>query len=475
MHGLAALFQLPEITRGQVQGGPPARRHDLVRERLQLMSRDLDTIENSLTLLADHVSTRTADVATMRQSIIELRTQIEGLNRMLDVLQRSAATGQSPSSASNSALPAQALGNPSTSTTPSPQANLSISTQSMSPDTPPELFILSSPQGPVGVLFDQQGTFVTAPMAETLPFETFTDQFARNRRLVAGLGQHIAHGSGNLQNQLANIQRTPLPTVAQRLTGEGEGSNQAVEQPQNHNQQQNQPQEQVANGHANQPAANVQGANAPNDMANVAGHLWLLLKLACFVYFFSGGASFYRMVMLGAIALMVYFAQIGMFDSQFNLLRHHFEALLPAGALADHIAPPRQANGQQPRAGGLTPEQAAQRILQQRREQRFGWLRDGMRTLERGFALFAASLWPGVGERMVHAQEERLRLERVAASEERERQEEARRQEVEAQQQREEGKGQPSAEEGQSSVAEQGEERVDAHDEGSASVSASTS
>jgi hypothetical protein len=63
--------------------------------------------------------------------------------------------------------------------------------------------------------------------------------------------------------------------------------------------------------------------------------------------------------------------------------------------------------------------------------------------MERAFALFVASLFPGVGERMVHAQEERVRLERVAAEEERTRlqeQEESRRrdEETKAQQMSEE-------------------------------------
>lgn len=59
-----------------------------------------------------------------------------------------------------------------------------------------------------------------------------------------------------------------------------------------------------------------------------------------------------------------------------------------------------------------------------------------MRTVERSFAIFVASLWPGIGERMVHAQEERVRAER-AAEEERLRleEEDRKKREEEAQQQ----------------------------------------
>ena len=98
-----------------------------------------------------------------------------------------------------------------------------------------------------------------------------------------------------------------------------------------------------------------------------------------------------------------------------------------------------------------------------------------MRTVERAFALFVASLFPGVGERMVHAQEERERLERVAAREERERQEEeARRREEEAQAQREqrdEKKTEADLEpqdESNASVGTKGKERATTEEEATA-------
>jgi hypothetical protein len=257
-----------------------------------------------------------------------------------------------------------------------------------------------------------------------MPFQSFTTQFAQNRQLIAGLGQHMAQGSTQLHNQLANLQPTP--------TQQPEAGGQAYNQDQAHNQMQNQNQDPIANANAN--------ANQPEEndrMINVFGHLWLIFKLAAFVYFFAGGGGLYRPIMLGIVAGVVYLAQVGVFQEQFNLVRRHFEALLPVGALADRVAQPNNQRQTQQR-GNLSPEEAARRLLQQRRDQRFGWIRDSMRTVERAFALFVASLFPGVGERMVHAQEERERLERVAAQEERERQEEdARRREEEAQAQRE--------------------------------------
>ena len=152
--------------------------------------------------------------------------------------------------------------------------------------------------------------------------------------------------------------------------------------------------------------------------------------------------------MLGSIAVIVYIVQLGIFEAQLNVVRQHFEALLPN---ADRLAQGRRANNDQANANAaaatddarrnapVTPEEAARRLLLQQRNNQFSWARDAMRTLERGVALFVASLWPGIGERMVHAQEERERLERVAASEERERQEEEERRRREEEEARRQG------------------------------------
>jgi hypothetical protein len=152
--------------------------------------------------------------------------------------------------------------------------------------------------------------------------------------------------------------------------------------------------------------------------------------------------------LLGSIAGIVYLVQLGIFEAQLNLVRRHFEALLPnADRIVQGRNAPQQPAGAQGQANGrVTPEEAARRLLQQQqRNNQFGWVRESMRTVERGVAIFVASLWPGIGERMVHAQEERERLERVAASEERERLEEERRQAEEAANAQDEEKNEEAA------------------------------
>lgn len=439
---------------------PPSWRVDRIREHIQIMTRNLDLVERGLAvILADASMVQNADVMSLRQTTNELRTHAEEMNRMLvdeqggsTPNQSSAGTGGPSGAVLETATATSSIVNP-------PRLQSQGSTQSMPADTPTELFILSSPQGPVGVLFDQRGTYTMAPMVSTLPFQTYTNQFAQNRQLIAGIGQQIAQGSNQLHNQLANIQ----PTPTQPPTTSGQAHNQHQDQAQNQVQNQNQDQQVNANQNANPPPEQ-------DRLVNVAGHLWLILKLACFVYFFAGGGGLYRPIMLGIIAAVVYLAQVGIFDEQFNLVRRHFEAVLPVGALAERAAQPRngnnnQAEGQQRHGsmGNMTPEQAAQRLLQQRRENRFGWVRESMRTVERSFAIFVASLWPGIGERMVHAQEERIRAERAAEEERQRQEEEARTQAAEAQQQAEQKKDEAKSEgeAGEASSSAKGKEKVE--------------
>lgn len=384
---------------------------DTISPMLHLVERGMRVLET------DAASAGNPETGVLRQSANQLRTDYNDLHRTLHA------------HTSNF--------NPATV-----QSSLSVPA-----GAPEELFLLSSPQGPVGILFNQQGTYMTAPMASSLPYQTFTDQFARNRQIISGLGQHIARASP--------LQAVPTPTQPPNA------NNQATPQPHAQVQQEGQIQNQDQNQNQNQDAN--QAANPPDNnerLNNIAGHLWLLFKLACFVYFFSGGGGWYKSVVLGVIAGGVYLAQLGIFDEQLNLIRRHFEAILPVGALAERAARPRNAEGQaHGTAAGrnLTPEEAARRLLQQHQNRRFGMLREFLHTVERSFAIFIASLWPGIGERMVHAQEERVRAERAAEEERRAQAEEAQRQSEEEKRKEEAGESSTTGEPASSS---KGKERA---------------
>jgi len=436
---------------------PPSWRLERIHQHVQTMAQSLNLVERGLGVIAADASmTNNPDVISLRTEANALRTRLDDMNRTISQ-QVNAVPAQAPlADVASSSLPGIPVAAPTAPA--STQDDMRIAAQTLPPDAPEELFILSSPQGPVGILFDQRGTYATAPMVPTLPFQTFTNQFAQNRQLIAGLGQQIAHGSGTLHNQLANIQ--PTPTQQPTTTGPAQAQNQPNVQGAEQGQAPNQDQAQVQNAN---PPANPQGEN--DRVGNIAGHLWLLFKLACFVYFFSGGGGWYKSLILGLIAGGVYLAQLGLFDEHFNVIRHHFEAVLPVGALAERAAQPRAQVQRTEPGRNMTPEEAARRLLQQRQDQRFGWVRESMRTVERSFAIFVASLWPGIGERMVHAQEERVRLERVAEEERQRLIEEAQRQEAEAQQKSEEKKDEPSGEgadgTGEAGSSAKGKERAD--------------
>lgn len=179
----------------------------------------------------------------------------------------------------------------------------------------------------------------------------------------------------------------------------------------------------------------------------LGGHLWLLIRLFGFVYFFTSGAGWYRTMLLGFCALFVFVAQIGILRplqrAIWDPIRRHVEALVPLAVNNGNAGAnggPAQPNGPGGPATQPDPRQMADRILQNRNGER-GLVRRNVRRVERAMALFIASLVPGVGERHIAARDA---AEAARQAIEREREEQARREE-EARQQ---------AESNQESVAE---------------------
>lgn len=378
---------------------PPAWRVDQIRLSVRNLITGLDNVDRGLaSLVADPLMAQNRDFVSLQQSASDLRRQAEEFNRLLDQLPRSDTARPTSSSTDTNTQPA------------STQAQ--DTARSQTADVPTELFILSSPQGPVGILFDQRGTYSTAP--PTMSFQSFFQQFNANRYQLGNLGRQIA-----VQNHMPRLPAHVLPPT-------GTPTAQGQQPAQNANQAPGQVQNQNAN-----PAQPAAAAPAPgvqvNRVDNIAGHLWLIFKLAVFVYFFAGGGGWYRPLVICLVAGVVYVAQVGIFEEHFEAVRGYLVTLLPAGALGfpERVAAQQGQNRQNVNAPGRqdqraqptrnpTPEQAARRLQQHHHNQRFGWVRETARTTERGFAIFVASLWPGIGERMVQAQEERVRAEREA-------------------------------------------------------------
>ena len=166
----------------------------------------------------------------------------------------------------------------------------------------------------------------------------------------------------------------------------------------------------------------------------LGGHIWLLIRLFGFVYFFTSGGGWYRTMLLGLCALLVFIAQTGAIrplqQAIWDPIRHHIEGLVPlaindANAAVNNA--PAQANTQRAAGSVPSPQEVANRLLHERAAiGDGGLLRRNVRRLERSVALFLASLVPGVGERHVAAREA-ANAARLAA--EREREEQIRREE----------------------------------------------
>ena len=167
-------------------------------------------------------------------------------------------------------------------------------------------------------------------------------------------------------------------------------------------------------------------------------HIWLVVRLLGFVWFF-GGNSWWRLFMFSAVAFVIFIASTGVLngiiEQVWGPIRRHLETLLPlAGPNLPRANPPNQpaeppvpgaAAPAQGQAGGVAgrapgaaaaapdPAQTAARLLEQRRVANENWIWTQIRRLEHATILFVASLVPGVGERHIAARvaEENLLLE----------------------------------------------------------------
>lgn len=280
-----------------------------------------------------------------------------------------------------------------------------------SPST--KVYVLSSPSGPHALLVSPSGMY-TAPWHFSTPANT-TPNLALN-------------GNAN----------TVTPTQTTNLT-EANPEQAPDNPPQDPPAQQQQQNEQQLNQQINQARDLVRL------LLPLGGHLWLLVRLFGFVYFFTGGGGHRRAILLGLGAFLVFIAQTGLFrpflQSVWEPIRRHIENVLPLATNDQPLLVGPAAAGdnnnnnnnnnnnanaiEEPRAqrgndNMPTPQQAAERLLRERESRDGSIVRQNLRRLERAVALFVASLVPGVGERHIAArdaaeaarrEEERVRRE----------------------------------------------------------------
>ena len=178
------------------------------------------------------------------------------------------------------------------------------------------------------------------------------------------------------------------------------------------------------------PPPNNPGAGA---MAALWPHIWLLVRLVLFVWWFTTpNSSWSRWATVISMAVAVFIINTGLLDGAANQawgpFRRHLEgllpladfnpargqeaALVPMAAAHDNNAGAVEPPNRPAARAGPDPGQAAARLIEQRREANASWLLDQVRRVERAGLLFLASIAPGVAERHIARLETEARAER---------------------------------------------------------------
>lgn len=288
----------------------------------------------------------------------------------------------------------------------------------------PEVYILSSPLGPRGLLINSAAETYVTPVMRPPGLPSLSSMHARHLQAP----QQSLPPNWPLGDPLGNVPALDNHAQLARnarfraLAQQHQGPPQAPLQPQQPRPQQAaQPAEPVA-----PPAANFAAAHPRNPAARDVpwiNAIWLLVRLAFFVWWFtSGDASWCRWLTILGIAFLVFAVNTGVLNNVANRawepFRRHLERLLPLG---HDPAPPAAAAAQAASAAAAAPDpaQVAGRLLAQRRNANANWLLHTVRRVERAGLLFVASIAPGVAERHIarlEAQDEAARAVATAAA-----------------------------------------------------------
>ncbi|MCJ1353357.1 MAG: hypothetical protein MMC33_003343 [Icmadophila ericetorum] len=297
------------------------------------------------------------------------------------------------------------LGSNSTPVVSPTGASSQVPSNTQQPSLPSTVYLLSSPSGPQALLLSPSGMYSTPGLnASRNPFLPLVPQ----PRLLPNQGQVMNPADGGEGQPLVGgqLEEQQRPGRIFRLVQ-----------------------------HAREPGRNDEVRDLMRILLPLGGHLWLIIRLFGFVYFFTAGAGWRRAIMLGICAALVFIAQTGALrplqQAVWDPLRRHVEGLVPLGVndRAAELNPNRGGvEGQARIDAPLDPRDVADRLVRERQAQNGSVVQRNLRRAERAVALFIASLVPGVGERHVAATEA---AEAARQAEEREREARARREEEE--------------------------------------------
>ncbi|KAL9593915.1 MAG: hypothetical protein Q9179_005640, partial [Wetmoreana sp. 5 TL-2023] len=329
---------------------------NIARNRLSLLERSVaegtapsqvlfDQLRASLDHLPVHPGLIWSDpVAQLRRRLRNASTQAENLrashsniiSQVLPNQQASPSTVQG--NGAQQATPVPSIGRsqleqqappaataPSTFSQATPTGTTTMSPPSSIPQIPaqqsstPDIYLLSSPTGPHSLLVSPSGVFstsLTLPLMPGIPYFTSlpTVQPAFFSSSFPSLSAQILNNASTNPQQPQPPQNPNQAPAPMHVTQ----AQQAPQQIQNQQQQEQ---------HQNQARDLIR------ILLPISGHLWLLIRLFGFVYFFTAGGGQRRAILLGIAAFIVFIANTGAFRPIFRAVwepvRRHIEGLVP--------------------------------------------------------------------------------------------------------------------------------------------------
>ncbi|CAM1510234.1 Fc.00g005690.m01.CDS01 [Cosmosporella sp. VM-42] len=281
-----------------------------------------------------------------------------------------------------------------------------------------DVYILSSPEGPRALLMNHSN------------LETFYTPRLRNQPLVPNLAptwypqppvnppgldiqnqnrpHHHHHHHHHHPRQPQQQQQHNPPTPQQEPRPQVQVQDQAPVQQQL---QQQDPPGQIRLGHPGNPPA----AALPPLLLQLWPQIWLLFRLALFVWFFtSPNATWSRWLTIICVAVFIFVLSTGVLNGLGDLTRRalgrHLENLIPP--LDGQQNARNQQDGGAGENQGPNPAEMAARLVAERHG-RENWVLSQLRRGERAILLFLASIAPGVAERHIANLEAQERAERA--------------------------------------------------------------
>lgn len=336
---------------------------------------------------------------------------------------RNADSGQSSSgagafmqrTASATSLPPRAMPNP---------LNMASATQHGSqPQQGLDLYLLSSPEGPRGILISNSTmeTFYTprsstpAPVYRAPHSQLPVRQWLSMPHDAPGYEDRFADVLNEAQEDLQALpRRRPFDRAnahQNQFQGQAPMPPAAAAAPAN-----------PPEGRMNQPVAQaaLQPLHGANPMAGfgqlllrLAPHLWNIGRLGFFVWLFVGpNSSWTRWFVVISAAVLTFVVGTGAFNGMsehfWRPMMRHLESLFPTLDRPDQRQPvPAVQPGMEPDPTNM----AARLVADHNRRQ--PWLSEQLRRLERAGLLFLASIAPGVAERHIANLEEVARAEEI--------------------------------------------------------------